>query len=68
MQLCIKCVNLFTENKLKEIFDRFYSFKIHSEQNLFLNSLVTHSERFTKIRQQFDYHLKVNIVGNEVYF
>jgi uncharacterized protein YueI len=64
----IKCVNLFTENQLKEIFDRFYSLKTHNEQNLFLNLLVTHSERVTKIRQQFDYHLEVNIIGNEVYF
>jgi hypothetical protein len=49
----IKWMNLFTENQLQDIFNRFNSMKSYSEQYLFLKSLVIPSIKETKVRQKY---------------
>ncbi len=46
-------MNLFTENQLQDIFNRFNSMKSYSEQYLFLKSLVIPSIKETKVRQKY---------------
>jgi hypothetical protein len=61
-----KCSNLLTESQKIEVFNRYNNLKSHSEQYLFLKSLVIPDNNIDKKNLKFNYYIEARSEEKEV--
>jgi hypothetical protein len=61
-----KCSSILTDNQKKEVFERYNSLKSHSEQYLFLKTVVIPINSNDKKRREFHYFIEYKSNENEV--